>query len=495
MKKMKRILGMALAFALLYMASMPVFAIGAPTSTIIVTPAPEGATYEAYYIMDAIQSEDGKSVNYSVYSDYEGILREMVPTGDIVEHIRGLSGKDLQDFADTLYTKIKAAGIEPDWTASSENGQAVFDYVGCGYILIGQSKAADNEPFSALMADTTFLDEITYVTPKTDTPVMQKKVLEKNDSTGGEGVWQDAADYDIGDKVPFKITATLPNNLSRYNTYSVKFHDTLGSGLSYDNDLAVYVINASGEKQDVTSLFQVQNEGSTLTFSCDDLLKNESALNGQSLSLEYTATLSTSATLGTAGNPNTVYMEYSRNPYGTETGKTAADKVNVFTYQIKINKVDGDNQPLTGATFTLYKYDAQRSDYQRVDGQYPGPEFLFKGLDAGQYKLVEDSPSGYKSIDPIEFKVESTYDTEAADPALTDLTAKKLTGESITGEGKTFSVDLAKGQLLSKVVNKAGSELPSTGGKGTLLIYICGSILVVSGILFLFLKKRKKTLD
>ena len=93
-------------------------------------------------------------------------------------------------------------------------------------------------------------------------------------------------------------------------------------------------------------------------------------------------------------------MEYSRNPHGDETGQTPADKVTVFTYQVKISKVDEQQQPLYGALFGLYKYLESGSDYRLVDQiKYGSTEFIFKGLDSGRYRLVEEfAPDGYNKI-------------------------------------------------------------------------------------------------
>lgn len=497
MKKVRSILGIILVLTMMAAFSIPAFAIGAPpVATIIVTPTTEGSAYEAHVILEVEESYDGSSISYSVNDTYESILRELIPTGDIIEHISNLSGKDLQQFADALYKKIKTAGIQPDHTAINEGGQAVFEDISpVGYTLIGQTSAGESEPFSVVMLDTSFARETIYVTPKTEKPTVEKKVLEKNDSVGGDGTWQDAADYDAGDKVAFQITATLPDNIASYDSYTVKFHDTLGSTLSYNRDAKVYAVSSEGEKNDITGIFSAQINYTNLTISCDDILQDENAKAAKSILVEYTASLSTTPIYGTAGNPNTVYMEYSRNPHGTETGSTTPDKVNVFSYQVKVDKVNADQQSLYGATFGLYKYNATTAKYEIVGNiQYNGPEFLFKGLDAGQYKLVEEeAPYGYNKIEPIEFQIEATYDTESADPALTALVAKKLTGESITGDGQIFAADLTNGQLATKIVNKTGSELPSTGGQGTFLLYVCGGGLVAVGGILLLLNKRRKS--
>ena len=65
--------------------------------------------------------------------------------------------------------------------------------------------------------------------------------------------------------------------------------------------------------------------------------------------------------IGSAGNPNKYKVEYSRNPNESgdgkpETGVTPDDTNIAFTYKTVFNKVDGNNKPLTGADFTLYKW-------------------------------------------------------------------------------------------------------------------------------------------
>ena len=40
------------------------------------------------------------------------------------------------------------------------------------------------------------------------------------------------------------------------------------------------------------------------------------------------------------------------------------------------------------------------------------------------------------------------------------------------------------------VVNKAGTELPSTGGMGTTVFYVLGAVLVLGAVVLLVTKKR-----
>lgn len=96
MKKAKGILGLFLLLAIVSAYAFPAFAFDVgPNANIIVKPATEGSTYESYIILGVDRSDDGSSVSYYVNPAYEGVLREMIPSGDIVEHISNLSGKDL----------------------------------------------------------------------------------------------------------------------------------------------------------------------------------------------------------------------------------------------------------------------------------------------------------------------------------------------------------------------------------------------------------------
>ena len=186
--------------------------------------------------------------------------------------------------------------------------------------------------------------------------------------------------------------------------------------------------------------------------------------------VEYNATLNENAVIGSAGNTNDVELTYSNNPNATgdgttkpaDTGKTPKDTVKVFTYQTIINKVDQDGKALSGAEFTLVKKNKDGST-KNVDvvKNAEGKSFTFKGLDAGNYVLEETkTPDGYNTIKAIEFTIDADYDKEADD------------------------------SLKADIVNRKGSLLPSTGGMGTTILYVIGSILVLVAAILLITKKR-----
>ena len=200
--------------------------------------------------------------------------------------------------------------------------------------------------------------------------------------------------------------------------------------------------------------------------------------------------------IGSAGNPNEARLEYSNNPYGGGTGITPWDKVIVFTYELVANKVDGSNNPLEGAGFTLYKYDMATSNYVVVKefaNDEAGKEgkqttFTFSRLDAGQYKLEESKvPDGYNKAEDLIFKVVAKYETNADNPKFGELKITDLNDKEITDK---FTLNQTKDQATTNVVNLSGTELPSTGGMGTTILYVVGAILVIGAGILLVTKKR-----
>ena len=335
-----------------------------------------------------------------------------------------------------------------------------------------------------IVADTT-------ITPKTDVPSVEKKVKDINDTTGDTTGWQDSADYDITDVVPFQLTATLPANVESYKSYYLKFDDTLSEGLDFNEGTVTVKL---GDK-DVTSFFTTNYDaaGKKLTFTCDNILaEGFEAKNGDKLVVEYNATLNENAVIGSKGNPNKVKLEFSNNPNNGgegDKGETPEDTVIVFTYKVVINKVDENNKALDGAEFTLYKKIKGEAD-KEIKAVISGDKndvFTFSGLDDGDYVLKETkTPDEYNTANDIAFTIKADHSIESDAPELNSLSGDKVTGNI------TLKADKAEGSLSTPVQNLKGSVLPSTGGAGRVAIYVIGAILVVGGGIVLVTKKRVK---
>lgn len=350
-----------------------------------------------------------------------------------------------------------------------------------GYYLVQNKTVGDHEAYTNYILKV--VKNVT-VEPKTDTPTVEKKVKDINDSESTTTTdWQDSADYDIKDDVPFQLTATLPNNFATYDEYYLEFADTLSSGLTYNKDAKVFLVNGSDET-DVTSSFTIAEDGSS--FKINNLKSISGVTASSKIVVRYTAKLDSNAVIGSAGNPNTVKLVYSNNPNAAGHGETPEDTVVVFTYKVIVNKVDQDNKPLANAGFTLYKKDSANNwNVVKAISASEATSFTFSGIDDGDYKLSEtDTPNGYNTIDDILFTVSAEHDEESNEPKLTSLSGVDSTGKI------TFTSNTSEGSLTAPVPNTKGSILPSTGGMGTRIMYVLGAVLILIAGVLIVTKKR-----
>ena len=387
--------------------------------------------------------------------------------------------------------------------------------------------------------------EDTTVDTKSSVPTSHKKVMDVNDTINDKTGWQDSADYDINDEVPFQLTGTVAANYDDYTAYKYVFHDTQSAGLSFNKDTVVVKIDGAAVEKGQGYEVKVPGEEAGCTFEIvfNDLKFYDGTAYGEgmkgnkpkvtsssTITVEYTSTLTGDAKIGKDGNPNDVYLEYSNNPNGdgSGTGKTPTDRVIVFTYETDVDKIDGDNKALEGAGFTLYKHDPDNKDAITADSDLAKKyglegyvvvgeevfgagaeknEFSFKGLDDGTYKLVETTvPDGYNKAEDVNFTIEATHSDNDEDPKL--LTFKK-TSEGLasasdteeddgTGDWTAYKKDgtpkeMGSGTLFGEVVNQKGATLPETGGIGTTIFYVVGSVLVLAAVILLVTKRRMKS--
>ena len=428
-----------------------------------------------------------------------------------------------------------------------------------GYYVIEEKSLTPNADgdgsYTAYILGVYDADSGATVKVKSSIPEFQKKIKDKNDSTGAVSEWQDSADYDIGDYVPFQLKATLPGNYSSYAKYKLVFHDDLNDNKATPavdvftmDDIAkssvvVYVdIDKDGVCDDTEKLADsnysvTYNEsspaGDKANFDCDFEVTIDNlvgAINGidstTPVYVEYTAKLNDNAIIGNPGNWNDAYLEYSNNPNveadGTNesTSETAIDSVVAFTYKVEINKKDGTtNEDLDGANFTLQKLSkgtgAEGADEWKTIAYTettPGSTFTFEGLDDGDYRLIESgTPENYNPINDMYFTIDATHSSTVAGKAesgiLTALTGtNKATSYTVgTGEDEktveSATITLGSmvendngvnGGLTANVLNYSGAELPGTGGIGTTIFYLGGGAMAAIGGIYLISKRRMR---
>lgn len=457
-----------------------------------ITGPKNGHTYEAYQIFTG-DLADGKLSNVKWGS--ATAKNGTAVTDAELKTVTDLASKSVNDNAQATANAIAAylkSDAQPTATIDDTNPTA---QVPSGYYLIKDKNNTVPDGQAATTYIVTVAGNVT-ITPKSDVPSFEKKLKDTNDTTGETSDWQDSADYDINDAVPFKLEGTVASNYASYKTYYFAFHDVEERGLTFNKDsVKVYV-----DDTEITSGYEVVTEGLTdgCTFEVKfaDLKQISAVKAGSKIRVEYTSKLNENAVIGEQGNVNKAKLQYSNNPNDEQggengpTGETPWDNVIVFTYKTVINKVDDQNQPLKGAEFTLSKKMKDGSTTTvAVVKDSEGTTFTFNGLDDGDYVLTETkTPAGYNSIKPITFTVTAnhtiTWEGEDRDTILTGLSGNAASGEI------TFTPTGDKSELDTSVVNKPGSSLPETGGMGTIVLYAAGAVLVIAAGVYFGLKKK-----
>ena len=392
-----------------------------------------------------------------------------------------------------------------------------------GYYLIKDKDNSLSDPEQYTLYLIQVLDDDLAITPKSSTTTSDKKIKDINDSTDtAVGGVQDSADYDIGDDVPYVLTANLAGNVSAYKKYHITFKDTLEAGKLKNNK--DYVVKINGTATTEYTVLSDSNNGFELKLEWGDgenVIGTTPGLDNAVVTVEFTAELLEGATIGQVGNINTSKLEYSNNPNdadGGVVGETPEDTVIVFTYKLIVDKTDDAGEPLTGATFSLYKKyktaptggtactETGYTDYYKVDtiAGTALSKFEFKGIDDGDYVLIEDvAPKNYNKLAPQAFTVTATH-TATADInkdthkdtsgiyVLTSISGSAADGAVITlAEHTTGEGDAAvKDGVDTTVINKSGAVLPETGGIGTTIFYIIGAILVIGAGVVLVTRRR-----
>lgn len=511
-----------------------------------------GHAYTAYQILSGTQATSGGALGDAAWGsgiNDAAFLKALKADTTIGKYFANVT--DAKGFAEALsntdnfpadgantrlVAKIAMKNKQGNGTALAAGSSIQLDK---GYYLIVDSTTDGQTVYNpAVLAITS---DIT-ITDKTDVPTLEKKVQENKKSVTGEygNGFNDVADYNIGDEVPFHLIGSVPD-MSQYETYTYKFTDTFdkGFGAVDTSNVKVYLSNdkkldLEGESvdTDITSYFsgtygsiqytaatEAQGETAgtkaTLTVSTKDLKKaaTYSKAQPQYVIVSYTAKLNANAKIGLPGNVNEAYLTYSNNPDQSGQGEnqpthdTPENKVIVFTYGLDVTKVDSKNDKtkLKDAEFKLKNSDGKWATI--TDGKVTGwadaepqgsilksgedGKFKVEGLDDGNYTLVETkAPAGYNlPADGFSVTLKATTANDqtwdgAANTALTNLAVK------VDQTDGTGNVNTGLGAITIK--NTQGSSLPSTGGMGTVLLYVAGiAVFVLAGATLVMALRRR----
>lgn len=511
--------------ASLLLALLMVFSLAAAASAATVTNQ-TSHSYAAYRIFSGTQAEDfgplgdvkwGDDVSgdalltalkrdsrFNVGTDHANIFASCTTALDVAEVLSAYPDKS--DVA-KAFANVAAQHLTTATATIADNATSVELPAGY-YLLVDTSTPGQDDARNTALLQMTNRD-IT-IEGKYSVPSVDKSVQDT------DGSWGESADWEIGSDVPFRLEGTLPTNYEDYEAYKYVFHDTLNSALKYNGDVKVYVQNGDAKTQ-ILSGFTVASDaaataGGTLTVTFGDLKMIAGVSSSSKIVVEYTAELLSTAVIGGSGNKNEVYLEYANDPNATGKGTTSntkKDEVLVFTYELDVTKVDGKDgtTTLANAEFVLLSSDKTKaarisngklvewvavSDGTKLTSGGDG-KFVIAGLDAGGYYLRETkAPAGYNLLgNDIGITITATLDKSENNPSLTAL--KISVREDKTGAVATESDGAVTTGIVSTVVeNVAGAQLPLTGGIGTTIFYIAGSVLVLTAAVLSVTRKRRK---
>lgn len=513
--------------ASLLLALLMVFSLAAAASAATVTNQ-TSHSYAAYRIFSGTQAEnsvplgdvkwgDGVSGDalltalkgdsrFNVGTDHTNIFASCTTALDVAEVLSAYPDKS--DVA-KAFANVAAQHLTTATATIADNATSVELPAGY-YLLVDTSTPGQDDARNTALLQMTNRD-IT-IEGKYSVPSVDKSVQDT------DGSWGESADWGIGSDVPFKLEGTLPTNYEDYEAYQYVFHDTLSAGLqlngTFDETDPTEVLSGVTVQvgdTDIGSNFTITYTNHQLTVACNNLKAIPGLTKDSQIVVEYTAELLSTAVIGGAGNKNEVYLEYANDPNATGDGTTSntkKDEVLVFTYELDVTKVDGkdDNTTLANAEFVLLSSDKTKaarisngklvewvavSDGTKLTSGGDG-KFVIAGLDAGGYYLRETkAPAGYNLLgSDIGITITATLDKSEDNPSLTALKIRVQNGPDATATESNGNVTM--GIVSTVVENVAGAQLPLTGGIGTTVFYIAGSVLVLTAAVLSVTRKRRK---
>lgn len=573
MKKARKLTAVLLSLVMLLALVVPASA--AENYSITIQNNKEGHTYEAYQIFAGTVSSDeetngetggpmlgditwGSGVNDASHAELLaalkadatiGALAGMPDAADAAAVAAALDGANAETaaaFADVVSDYLAAAPTGQ--TNTMADGNYIIQGLPAGYYLVkDQDGSLQGEADTATDYIVQVLGNVAMEPKDSGIPTLEKKVAERSKYQKDEGYgmyYNDVADWNIGDRVPFKLIGSIPD-MDAYDTYQYIFHDTISAGLTLDmNSFDVYV--AQEKNQDPVELkweeidaanYRLAQTADGFTLAIDNL-KEFPYVNQEGrkyILVFYDAELNGNAEIGLPGNENSAYLEFSNNPNGNGTGRTEEDKVIVFTYQLDGTKVDGETQAaLQNAQFVLLNgakseaavvvagkvtewikfgtqadgtkleipttYEGWTALAQQHNGLILTSDenglFNIAGLDDGTYFLREiQAPNGYNLLEEdvqLDIAADTTNGQTWAGAPETALTALNMTITVGEAEPTPVRGDLEAGTVGVTVENNQGATLPETGGMGTTLFYIIGGLLVVGAGVLLVVRIRMK---
>lgn len=495
MKHARKLASLLLALVMVFALATTAFAqdVTGPggEGSITISNAAKGETYAIYKLFAATVNADGSSIAYT--GEIPPSLNTYF-TADKNGYISATpEAKDGDKMSAALEAALKAWAEKATATAEAQSDGSTLNFkkLAYGYYVVTTTQGQQVISVDSTTPNAKIVDK------NSSTPTDLSKTASSEDVSIGDTVTYTVsfktsnyygAGADAKEIVSYTIEDTLPEFLSNVTVASISvdnnvIHDQTGATPQFDN-----------KKIDIKWYDEAEKK-----FLYD---------NGATVTLTYTAVVTDKATIDGEGNTNNVTVTWTTKGSAEPDPNNKIDtKETIFTYAIALKKVNNKGVALPGAVFEFPFYVKSTAD--ATDGAYiyagtkaaegltnkiTTPDngvIVVKGVKSGSYVIKEDTaPAGYNKLtDPVTVKAEKTGRTSTQTTVYLDENGN--TTDTQTEKTTEVKVDINTiAATAVVVVNKAGTELPSTGGMGTTVFYVLGAVLVLGAVVLLVTKKR-----
>lgn len=448
MKKMKKLAALFMSIIMMMALAVTATAIDTTgkTGTVTISNAAAGETYTLYRVFDMSFEDDATNPTRFIFKTNEkwkSFAESQTSYVEITNTIVNPVGLTTEAQAKSFAAAVAEANIAYDAArkATSSGSTVQFENLPYGYYVMKVTKANNEAGYYNVFTLGTATLSITQ--KNVQYPSIEKTVNGVTALSAGSS-----------DTLTYTITVRAAAGT---DTYTIT--DSIPTGITHFGDVTV---NGATQGTDYT-ITTTDNE-IKITLNSD---YRATLTEGQEVVITYTAKLNSNATAGVA-MINTATLD--------SNGNDQTASATVTTGSLTFNKVEENtSDKLAGAEFVLLNSTKDKYAVVGTDGLITGwnsettasnntiittdgsNSNTFKWLAAGTYYLREvKAPAGY------------------------------------TGVKTDIAIIISDNAVTENVPNTKGTTLPETGGMGTTIFYIAGSILMLGAAVLLITKKRTK---
>lgn len=399
--------------------------------------------YNAYRILDLSYDATNKSYAYTLNSTWKNFFT--IGDGkDYVnidrEYVTIKSGADAAELAKRALAYAKANNINAEKTTTIAKGerQATITGLELGYYLVDSSLGA--------LCHLSSTDLKATIIEKNAEPT-----IEKTATTPVEGTAK------IGDVVDYSVTVTVAAGAKNYVVT-----DKMSEGLTYNKDIAIKYLDKDGNE--VAGLTASIDETATDNYTFKIDFSNVNLANVAKIKITYSATINENAVDNNSSQSNEAKLSFGNNSNTTSSTKTITTYEALFS-KVSNKKIDDKNIELDGAEFKLY------------DAKTGGNEIKVVKVREGVYRVatakeIEDNKA-------VEFIVGGKVTIKGLAKDTSYYLEETKAPDGYTKLAERYEIKAGTNEV-SMVVNTSGVVLPTTGGIGTTLFVLIGTIMVLS---------------